>query len=98
MIASDSAFRHPFFKLLSSLKRYIVDDYTVLHSNGSVEFLPTARREPLSDGRMRLFQSEEKGLEYKKYAFFRIHLSAQVNNSYFDFLEPIFKSITNEQL
>jgi hypothetical protein len=92
-IVSDTNFCHPFFEPLSSLTRYILNDYLVRHAHNLVEFLPTSQKEILPDGRIRLFQSEENGMRYKKYALFKMSLSSGVNNSYFDFLEIVFKQL-----
>jgi hypothetical protein len=92
-IVSDTNFCHPFFEPLFSLGRYILRDYLVKHADNSVEFLATAQKEVLPDGRIRLFQSEENGMRYKKYALFKMSLSSSVNNSYFDFLEIVLSKI-----
>jgi len=96
MTVSDCDFHHPFFKTISSLFSYIGSDYMKMHSDGSVQFLATAERELLVDGRVRLFQSEERGLDYKKYAFFKMLMSSDVDNSYFNFLESILATISDE--
>ncbi|MDH4473263.1 MAG: hypothetical protein QE487_11700 [Fluviicola sp.] len=90
-IVSDTNFCHPFFEPLFSLERYILSDYLVKHADNLVEFLATSQKEILPNGRIRLFQSEENGMRYKKYALFKMSLSSGVNNSYFDFLEIVFK-------
>jgi hypothetical protein len=92
-IVSDSNFHHPFFDTLFSLRMYILNEFLIENKDKSVEFKPLYQKEVLNDGRSRLFQSEENGIRYKKYALFKILLSSRVNNSYFDFLEVVIKPI-----